>query len=223
MAVTGWIQRIARRFVERTTCGSTTTRKKPSNWVYLKDLDLEMKTLMTVALLIALSPLLQIPTATPPKTVSEATRPVVRQIAAPVVTVTSTTTTLVTVVVAQTDPFWVRDTVALVTFPEPVGNTLGYFVDEYFLPEDRSWALRVAFCESSARPGDTTSTAHHSSSGASGWFQHLPKFWVERSSKAGVAGSGIMEPEVNVLVAAWLLYETPQGKGHWNESKYCWG
>ncbi len=223
MAATGWIQRIARRFVERTTCGSTATRKKPSNWVYLKDLDLEMKTLMTVAVLIALSPLLQIPTATPPKTVSEATRPVVRQIAAPVVTVTSTTTTLVTVVVAQADPFWVRDAVALVAFPEPVGNTLDYFVDEYFLPEDRSWALRVAFCESSAQPGDTYSDAYHPSSGATGWFQHLPKFWAERSTKAGVPNSDMEDPENNVLVAAWLLYKTPQGKGHWSESKHCWG
>ena len=129
-------------------------------------------------------------------------------------------------------PVWVPDPLPTVTHPpvEPAATTttvalpatLSELVDQYFDSADRAWALRVAFCESSAQPGDTTSTAHHSSSGASGWFQHLPKFWAERSSKAGVGGADIMEPETNVLVAAWLLYETPQGKGHWNESKHCW-
>jgi hypothetical protein len=107
------------------------------------------------------------------------------------------------------------------TTQEPA--TLGELVAEYFVKEDWPWALRVAFCESSAQPGDTTSTARHNGSGASGWFQHLPKFWEERTGKAGVPGADIMEPETNVLVAAWLLYETTQGKGHWNESKHCWG
>jgi hypothetical protein len=129
-------------------------------------------------------------------------------------------------------PVWIPDPLPTVTHL-PIESTtttttvvlpatLSELIDRYFDPADRAWALRVAFCESSAQPGDTTSTAHHSGSGASGWFQHLPKFWVERSSKAGVAGASIMEPETNVLVAAWLLYETPQGKGHWNESKHCW-
>lgn len=100
--------------------------------------------------------------------------------------------------------------------------TLSNLVDKYFEPGDREWALRTAFCESSAQPDDTTSTARHSSSGASGWFQHLPKFWEERSRKAGIEGGDIMDPENNVIVAAWLLYNTPQQEGHWYPSEHCW-
>ncbi len=134
-----------------------------------------------------------------------------------------------------TVPLWSRESIRRPTPPPtttaaPVVSTttvqqptLSELVDRYFEPSDRAWALRVAFCESSAQPGDISSVAHHSGSGASGWFQHLPKFWVERSTAAGVAGVDIMEPETNVLVASWLLYETPQKKGHWNESKHCWG
>ena len=139
-------------------------------------------------------------------------------------------------------PVWVPDPLPMVTHP-PVTTmrvspttttttttlavflsaTLSELVDQYFDPADRAWALRVAFCESSAQPSDTYSTAYHPDSGATGWFQHLPKFWAERSTKAGVPNSDMEDPENNVLVAAWLLYETPQGKGHWYPSEYCWG
>ncbi len=107
--------------------------------------------------------------------------------------------------------------------PVVVTPTLGDLIDQHFDPTDRGWALAVTLCESSAQPSDTTSEARHVSSGASGWFQHLPKFWDERSTKAGVPGVSVFDPTANVVVAAWLLYSTPQGKGHWNESKHCWG
>jgi len=104
----------------------------------------------------------------------------------------------------------------------PPAVTLLDLIEEFFLPEDHQWALQVAFCESSAQSYDTTSTARHPSSGASGWFQHLPKFWEERSRKAGIPGGDIMDPRNNVLVAAWLLYNTPQQEGHWYPSEHCW-
>ena len=104
----------------------------------------------------------------------------------------------------------------------PPAVTLLTLIQEYFQPEDWNWALQVAFCESSAQSYDTTSTARHPSSGASGWFQHLPKFWEERSRKAGIPDGDIMDPRNNVLVAAWLLYNTPQQEGHWYPSEHCW-
>lgn len=107
------------------------------------------------------------------------------------------------------------------TIPVPQPETLGQLVTRYFYPTDHAWALQVAFCESSAQPNDTNSTAHHHSSGASGWFQHLPKYWEERTTKADIQGADIMDPESNVRVAAWLLYDGG-GKSHWNESKGCW-
>lgn len=97
--------------------------------------------------------------------------------------------------------------------------TLLELVNLYFLPEDREWALKVAQCESSARPNDTYSNAV-SSALAVGWFQHLSRFWLERSQRSGWYGYDIFDTEPNVAVAAWLFYEN--GDSHWNESKSCW-
>ena len=114
------------------------------------------------------------------------------------------------------------DRVVMAKPSQPPQFTLEMMVDYFFDEADREWALRVAFCESSALPDDTRSYARHRSSGASGWFQHLPKFWEERTVAAGIPGADIMDPVANVTVAAYLLYQTPQGKGHWYPSEHCW-
>lgn len=106
---------------------------------------------------------------------------------------------------------------------EPVtagDTTLGELIDRYFLPADRAWAQQVAFCESSAQTHHTGS-AVVSSALAVGWFQHLAKYWEERSVKAGVPGANPFDTEANVAVAAWLLYEGG-GVRHWNPSRTCW-
>ena len=67
----------------------------------------------------------------------------------------------------------------------------------WFFPKwsDRQLFLRIAFCESSAKPTDKYSTAINKSSGASGWFQHLPKFWLERTERSGMFdGFHILDP-----------------------------
>jgi len=97
--------------------------------------------------------------------------------------------------------------------------TLGELINEYFLPEDRELALKIAFCESSGQ-------AHHvgsdvvSSALAVGWFQHLAKYWGERSEKAGWGDYHPFHGRANVAVAAWLYYSS--GVHHWNPSKPCW-
>ena len=108
------------------------------------------------------------------------------------------------------------------TPPTQASPTLFELVEKHFDPADHDWALRVAACESSADAKETFSTAVNTSSGSSGWFQHLPRFWDERSAAAGVPGVSILDPEANVTVAAWLLYETPQAEGHWYPSESCW-
>ncbi len=100
--------------------------------------------------------------------------------------------------------------------------TLQQLVDIYFEPADRTWALRVAFCESSAQPKDTYSNAV-SSALAVGWFQHLSRFWLTRSELSGWEGFDIFDTEANVAVAAWLFYETRSSANHWNPSRPCWG
>lgn len=55
--------------------------------------------------------------------------------------------------------------------------------------------------------------AYNSGSGASGLFQHLARYWAERSSKAGWAGASIFDPEANVAVAAWLARQSWR---HWS-------
>ena len=119
-------------------------------------------------------------------------------------------------------PFWSAARTPTTTTVVQVVFTLEMLVDYFFDEADREWALRVAFCESSAQPDDLVSTAVHHRSGAAGWFQHLPKFWEERTEAVGISGADIMDPIAQVQVAAWLLYETSQGKGHWYPSESCW-
>lgn len=98
--------------------------------------------------------------------------------------------------------------------------TLGELINEYFKPEDRVLALKIAFCESSGQ-------AHHigsdvvSSALAVGWFQHLAKYWGERSEKAGWGDYHPFHGRANVAVASWLFYSS--GIHHWNPSRHCWG
>jgi hypothetical protein len=89
-------------------------------------------------------------------------------------------------------------------------------VAEYFRSEDVGQALEVIRCESNGNPG-----AANPVSTARGLFQHLGSLWPERAARAGWAGADIYDPEANVAVAAWLVY---QGGGwrHWNASAHCW-
>ncbi len=104
--------------------------------------------------------------------------------------------------------------------------TLRELVQHYFEPEDVPLMLRIAFCESSAKPDDKWSEAINPKSGATGWFQHLPKWWEERSYKAAFSGWLAVEPRANVGVAAWLYYKQPHPKwgnaSHWYPSRSCW-
>lgn len=83
-------------------------------------------------------------------------------------------------------------------------------IERYFRPEDVNRAIRIAWCESSFNPRAVNPT-----SGAAGLFQHLPRFWAERSALAGWPGADAFDPEANVAVAAWLLYEFPGTWEHW--------
>jgi hypothetical protein len=98
--------------------------------------------------------------------------------------------------------------------------TLGTLIDEYFKPEDRALARMIAFCESSGQTHNIGSDVV-SDALAVGWFQHLAKYWVERSTKAGFKDHDPFNGRANVGVAAWLFYTS--GKHHWNPSKACWG
>lgn len=80
-------------------------------------------------------------------------------------------------------------------------------VERYFAATDVETALCLIWHESRGDPG-----AVNSSSGASGLFQHLPRYWPERSIAAGWSGASIFDPEANVAVAAWLRAD---GWHHW--------
>ena len=97
--------------------------------------------------------------------------------------------------------------------------TLGALINKHFLPEDRELALWIAFCESSGRSWDIGST-EVSHAFAVGWFQHLAKYWEERSKRAGWDEYHPFHGEANVAVASWLFYNS--GVHHWNPSRTCW-
>lgn len=81
-------------------------------------------------------------------------------------------------------------------------------VERYFTGGDVERALCLMWHESRGDPN-----ARNPSSGASGLFQHLPKYWGERSAAAGWGGADIFDPEANVAVAAWLRQH---GWQHWS-------
>ncbi len=83
-------------------------------------------------------------------------------------------------------------------------------ITSYFEPEDVTRAVRIAWCESSFNP-----VAVNPVTGKAGLFQHSPETWNELSAQAGFEGASPLEPEANVAVAAWLLYEVPGGWSHW--------
>lgn len=92
-----------------------------------------------------------------------------------------------------------------------------FLVDKYFDDGDFDRAMEIIQCESGGDPN-----AKNPRSTASGAFQHLASMWPDRSVKAGWAGYSVFDPEANVAVAAWLVYEGG-GWSHWNASKSCWG
>ncbi|CAN5835139.1 hypothetical protein BH23ACT5_BH23ACT5_23030 [soil metagenome] len=84
-------------------------------------------------------------------------------------------------------------------------------VELFFEPGDVDRAIRIIACESNGNP-----SARNPSSDASGLFQHMPRYWRERSSDAGYGGASILDPEANVATAAWLVYDYRAGGwGHW--------
>ena len=124
-------------------------------------------------------------------------------------TTTSTTTTTTVAVTTTTSP---RPTSAPLA-PE----TVYALVAAYFQPEDVERAVLIVWCESRY-----DANAVNPSSRASGLFQHIPRFWSERSQKAGWAGADIFDPDANTAVAAWLRYSSGEWK-HWYPSQSCWG
>jgi hypothetical protein len=82
-------------------------------------------------------------------------------------------------------------------------------VSAYFPASQVERALCIMEKESGGNPN-----AKNPRSSASGLFQHLARFWGERSSAAGWGGSSIWNPEANIAVAAWL--QRTGGWGHWS-------
>ncbi len=126
----------------------------------------------------------------------------------PPTTASTTTTTAPTVTTTTTTP--------------PTGGKLTEaavrgIIALFFAPEDVELALEISYCESRWDPGAT-----NRSSGAAGLFQHIPRFWADRSAAAGWAGANIYDAHANTAVSAWLVYE---GGGwiHWAASQACWG
>lgn len=84
-------------------------------------------------------------------------------------------------------------------------------VEQYFPAGDVDRAIGIIACESKGDP-----RARNPRSGASGLFQHMPRYWDERASGAGFPGASIFDPEANVAAAAYLIYEHPGGGWqHW--------
>ncbi len=107
-----------------------------------------------------------------------------------------------------------RDSDDLVTMT-PSGGVVERWrllVAAHFRPEDVDLAMRILGCESTGNP-----SAKNPDSSATGLFQHLGKYWTARSQRAGVPGASRLDPEANVIVAAWLRDQ----KGGWRHWSSC--
>lgn len=74
-------------------------------------------------------------------------------------------------------------------------------VSLYFEPGDVNRAVRVAWCESRFDPDSVDRRT-----GGSGLFHHLPRYWDERASNSGFAGSHPADAEASTAAAAWAVY-----------------
>ena len=74
-------------------------------------------------------------------------------------------------------------------------------VELYFEPQHVNRAVRIAWCESRFDPAATDLRT-----GGVGLFNHLPRYWDERSANAGFAGVDASDPEANTAAAAWEVY-----------------
>ena len=85
-----------------------------------------------------------------------------------------------------------------------------HLVADYFPPCWVNWALRIIRCESNGDP----LIRNRAGGTASGLFQHLPRYWDARATKAGWDGADIFDAEANVAVSAWL-FNDGRGRSHW--------
>ncbi len=144
------------------------------------------------------------------------------QAAPPTTAPTSTSTTTPNPPTTTTTSTTMVDPPPTTTTTQPSGGRLTEaealgIISLFFAAQDVELALEVSYCESRWDPGAT-----NPSSGAAGLFQHLPRFWADRSASAGWAGANIYDAHANAAVSAWLVYEGG-GWSHWTASQACWG
>jgi hypothetical protein len=74
-------------------------------------------------------------------------------------------------------------------------------VSLYFKEADVNRAIRVAWCESRFDPNSVNLRT-----GGVGIFQHLPRYWEERTANAGFPGADPTDPAASIAAAAWEIY-----------------
>lgn len=97
-----------------------------------------------------------------------------------------------------------------------LGAKWSSLIEDHFEPEDYKTAIKVIGCESSGY-----SKAKNPNSTAKGLWQFVDRTWTWVESKLKIKGSP-MDPATSTRFAAFLVYETEQGWGHWSESAHCW-
>ena len=92
-------------------------------------------------------------------------------------------------------------------------------VSVYFKARDVDRVLDIIACESGGVWSAQSKIRAGNGMIAQGLMQHLDGYWPSRSKKANAAGytnhGDIWSPIDQIVVSAWLAYNTPQGFSHW--------
>ena len=93
------------------------------------------------------------------------------------------------------------------------------YVATHFRSVDIDRVLHIIDCESDGRWDAANQNRAGNGMYAKGLMQHLDGYWPSRATKAAAAGyrntGDIWNPLDQLVVSAWLAYNTPQGFNHW--------
>jgi len=89
-------------------------------------------------------------------------------------------------------------------------------LEDYGISDQVDTFMRVLHCESRGDPNALNDGVYDNPKDqASGLMQHMPRWWDDRVTAAGMPGYSPFNPVANIFASAWLLTTHGGGWSHW--------